>query len=375
MNGYDIIIVGGGLAGLTAALHTARENYRVLVIERQRYPHHKVCGEYVSNEIMNYLDHLGVPLAQTRAVSIDTLELSTIKGKSLRAKLPLGGKGISRYALDELLYRRALALKVDFEFASTTAIDFKNELFTITTDTDKVFTAPIAIGAYGKRANLDRYLNRGFIEEKSPWLGIKAHYRHDGFPENLVALHNFRGGYGGLSKTETRAVNFCYLVSYQSFKREKDVESFTSNVVMGNPLLRTFLEEAEPLFERPLSIAQISFRPKKAVEGHILMCGDTAGLIHPLCGNGMAMAVHSAKIASELIDKYFRDKTYDRTTLESDYTHIWNTTFRARIRMGRRLQSALLNHRLSDMSMGTVAKSPWLLKRLIQKTHGNPVIV
>ncbi len=375
MNDYDLIIVGGGLAGLTAALHIAREGYTVLVIEKQQYPHHKVCGEYVSNEILDYLDHLGVSLTQAKAVSIDTLELSTIAGKSLRAKLPLGGKGISRYALDRLLYQRALFLQVNFVFGSATAVGYNNNLFTVTTDTGRIFTAPIVIGAYGKRANLDHHLNRNFIGRKSPWLGVKAHYRHDGFPENLVALHNFRGGYGGLSKTETGAVNFCYLVSYNSFKREKDIESFNANVVRRNPLLGAFLEEARPLFERPLSIAQISFSTKKAVENHVLMCGDTAGLIHPLCGNGMAMAIHSAKIAAELICRYFKDKHYDRAVMEADYTRKWNRTFRGRLQMGRLLQSVLLNHTLSDLSMGSVANSPWLLKGLIRKTHGNPVVV
>ena len=98
---YDVIIIGGGLAGLTAALHLTKENYHVLVLEKHRYPHHKVCGEYVSNEIKPYLQHLGISLS--KEVAIDSLLISTVKGKSLEVKLPLGGMGISRYHLDLLL--------------------------------------------------------------------------------------------------------------------------------------------------------------------------------------------------------------------------------------------------------------------------------
>lgn len=373
MNSYDVIIVGGGLAGLTAALHLARENYAILVLEKQAYPHHKVCGEYVSNEITGYLDHLGVSLSRTKAVSIDTLQLTTKKGKAIQAKLPMGGKGISRFTFDALLYQKAVALDVSFVFESADQIAYAADIFTITTSSGKVFISRSVIGAYGKRDHLDKQLGRDFIQKKSSWLGIKGHYQYEKFPDNVVALHNFRGGYGGLSKTETGAVNFCYLVSYESFKKEKDIESFNHNVVSENPFLASFLTEAKPIFNQPLSIAQVSFHPKRAVEGHILMCGDTAGLIHPLCGNGMAMAVHSAKIASELICNYFNNRDYSRIQLEKEYRERWNSAFRERLKMGRRLQSLLLNETLSELAMGTLAKSPWLLDKLIRKTHGKSI--
>jgi len=95
MKRYDVLIVGGGLAGLTAAIHLAQENRSVCLFERETYPHHKVCGEYVSNEIVPYLESLGVYMADI-AVAITNLQLSTISGKSIALALPLGGKGIYR---------------------------------------------------------------------------------------------------------------------------------------------------------------------------------------------------------------------------------------------------------------------------------------
>src|SRR5690554_8113613 len=112
MDIYDVIIIGGGLAGLTAALHLKRDNYHIAVIERQDYPHHKVCGEYVSNEIVPYVESLGVELP--KKIRINEIVLSTAKGRSLRAKLPLGGLGISRYALDMALYTQAVAMGIVF---------------------------------------------------------------------------------------------------------------------------------------------------------------------------------------------------------------------------------------------------------------------
>ncbi|WP_422080087.1 NAD(P)/FAD-dependent oxidoreductase [Ulvibacterium sp.] len=374
MEYFDVIIVGGGLAGLTAALHLEQYGHAVLVCEKQQYPHHKVCGEYVSAEVVPYLKKLGISLDTTNTVSIDTLQLSTVSGKSIKGKLPLGGKGISRYALDNLLYEAALERNIPFVFGNVTAIQFADDLFQVRTASGDTFSAKMVIGAYGKRSNLDKHLDRPFFRKKSRWLGIKAHYAYQDFPDNLVALHTFEGGYGGLSRTETGAVNFCYLVSYSSFRRENDVHRFNENVVAKNPFLGAFLEDAEPLFKEPLAIAQVSFEKKETVKEHVIMCGDTAGLIHPLCGNGMAMAIHSAKLASEQIHLYLTDSTFDRGIMEKRYTALWKNNFGYRLWMGRQLQSLLINRELSHIALGLATRSPRLLRYLIKQTHGKPIL-
>ena len=369
MNIYDVIIVGGGLAGLTAAIHLRRKNYHVLVIEKEPYPHHKVCGEYLSNEVLPYLNSLEVTLPTT--ISIDTLEFSSQKGSLLRLSLPLGGMGISRYALDDTLYKKALEIGATVTFATVCSIHFNSKEFTVETDNGRKYTATFVIGAYGKRANLDKFLKRPFVSKKSPWLGVKAHYNFPDFPDNKVGLHNFEGGYAGLSKTETGAVNFCYLTTYKSFQQVGNIDGFNESIVAKNPFLGAFLEEATPLFDNPLSIAQISFEHKKSIENHILMCGDTAGLIHPLCGNGMAIAIHSAKIASELIHDYFRKSSITREALEIRYQQKWSEVFRSRLRTGRYLQSLLMQPRIANALLSTVAKSPKILSEIVKRTHGN----
>ena len=373
MEHYDIIIVGAGLAGLTTAIDLIKRNHSVLVLERHSFPHHKVCGEYVSNEVLPYLESLGICIPET-AANIDTLTVSSISGKFITTKLPLGGFGISRYMLDNLMYEKALALGVRFVFQTVSDIEFNGSDFEVATQKGEKYGASFVIGAFGKRSILDKKFNRSFVEQKSPWLGVKAHYKYNLFPDNEVALHNFDGGYGGLSKTETGAVNFCYLVSYESFQKEKDIETFNLNVVARNPFLNRFLKDAEPIFDQPLTIAQISFQRKRSVENHILMCGDSAGLIHPLCGNGMAMAIHGAKIASELVHNYLEQNGNDRRKIEKAYSEKWEYTFQKRLWMGRQLQSLLWNKRVSRLGLSLLVKSPRLLDWLIQSTHGKPIL-
>jgi len=373
VNAYDIIIIGGGLAGLTAALDLSHYGYGIVVFEPNPFPHHKVCGEYVSNEVTPYLRKLGIDLSSAGAVEITEFQISTVNGHIAKTKLPLGGKGISRYTFDNLLYEKARERQVKFVFSKVSGVSFSQDQFHVTTEGES-FVAKVVIGAYGKRSALDKSLQRNFTYKKQPWLAVKGHFYHKGIPENQVALHNFEGGYGGLSKIETGAVNFCYLTSYNSFKKYGGIESFNQNVVSENKHLSVFLNEARPVFENPLTIAQISFEKKEPIVDHILMCGDTAGLIHPLCGNGMAMAIHSAKIASEVIRNYLEEKTYGRMQMEREYAKIWNRTFKRRMWYGRKLQNMLLNKQYMAMGVKVVGASQGLLRSIIKKTHGKRIV-
>ena len=190
-----------------------------------------------------------------------------------------------------------------------------------------------------------------------------------------MGLHNFEGGYCGVSKVENNILNICYLVDYETFKQHKNIEEFQSKVIYKNLHLKAIFENCNLLFEKPLTISQISFEKKEAVENHILMIGDTAGLIHPLCGNGMAIAIHSAKIVSELIINFFGNKISSRKELEEKYTREWNTNFKSRLATGRFLSKILRKENLATFLMQLLALFPFLLPKIIKKTHGKPIIL
>jgi flavin-dependent dehydrogenase len=216
-------------------------------------------------------------------------------------------------------------------------------------------------------------MQRPFITQKSPWLAVKAHYKGT-FPNDAVGLYNFKGGYCGVSKVENDVVNICYLADYETFKNYKNIEQYQEEVVTKNPNLKAILNNMTLLFEKPLTISQISFAEKEAVENHILMIGDTAGLIHPLCGNGMAMAIHSAKIASELTAIYLENQM-SREALEKKYTYEWNLNFKQRLKTGRRLASLLQKPKLSETLLRILIVFPFLLPKIINKTHGQPLTI
>lgn len=369
----SVIIVGGGLAGLTAAIHLSKIGVAVILIEKNEFPKHKVCGEYISNEVLPYLKWLDIDLSVLNPTRINQLQFSNESGKSIAIELPLGGFGISRYTLDYYLYKKALKNGCKIIKDTVESIDFKENEYTIRTADNEVLQAEIVIGAFGKRSNIDQKLNRNFIQKKSPWLAVKAHYSGD-FPDNLVGLHNFVGGYCGVSKVENEVINICYLADYATFKKHKNIQEYQKEVVSKNHHLKTIFDNSTLIFDKPLTISQISFDKKTAVENGIIMIGDTAGLIHPLCGNGMAMAIHSAKIASDLVAAYFSGEIKSRTSLEKKYLEQWNYNFSKRLKMGRLLSKILQQKKLSEVVLRIVVRLPFILKGIIRKTHGKPII-
>ncbi len=366
---YDIIIAGGGLAGLSCAIHLSKVNLKVLLIEKNAYPKHKVCGEYISNEVLPYLKFLGIDVFELGAKKISRFELSTVNSQRISAQLPLGGLGISRYCIDHALAKKAKEEGAIIVKDVVEDIQFSNDQFIVLTKDKREFISKLVIGAFGKRSNLDIKLNRQFIQQKSPYLAVKTHVKGS-FPDDLVALHNFEGGYCGVSKVETDAINLCYITSYSSFKKYKSIEDFQNQIVFKNQHLKDLFNSSAPVFDQPLTISQISFEDKKPIENHIIMCGDTAALIHPLCGNGMGMAIKSAQIASQLIIKWFNGSIKSRSALEKEYLREWNATFKSRLKTGRIVARLFNKPKLSEFLMQILKWIPGILPHIIKRTHG-----
>lgn len=370
---YNVIIVGGGLAGLTSALHLSKKGLKVLLIEKHPYPKHKVCGEYISNEVLPYFQSLGFNPFDFGAKNITNLTLSTPRGRSLSIKLPLGGFSISRYCLDAELAKKAEQNGTKIVYVTVTNIQFENNVFEITTSQGERFTSELIIGAFGKRSNIDVKMDRDFMKKSSPFLGVKAHYKGD-FPENLVGLHNFDGGYCGISKVENDHINVCYIADFKSFKKYKNINDFQNHVLSKNHFLKAAFENYTLAFDKPLSISQVSFASKNPVENHIIMCGDSAGMIHPLAGNGMSMAIRAAQMASQQILKFTSGEIASRSHLETSYTALWNKEF------GRRLKSGHIISRLfrlgvfSEFIMIFLKIFPFILPPIIKQTHGQPML-
>ena len=306
---------------------------------------------------------------------ITRLSVSAANGRSFEQALPLGGFGISRYTLDHALAQVAKQRGVIlYEQTRVNDIQFSNETFSIESSKGN-FIARVVVGCFGKRSNLDVKWKRPFIVAKknklNNYIGVKYHVRYN-FPEDLIALHNFKMGYCGISKVEGDQYCLCYLTTAGNLQKSgNDIKKMEQTILSVNPHLKKIFDSCEKIRHEPVIISQISFDKKELIKEHVLMIGDAAGMITPLCGNGMSMALHASKIAAAQIQEFFKG-SISRELMERNYVVDWNENFESRLRTGRMLQRLFNNTGLTTLMIRIGRSFPGLIRALIKKTHGRP---
>lgn len=369
---YDVAVIGGGLAGLSLSIQLRKKGYSVIVFEKESYPLHKVCGEYVSMESWNFLLSLGLPLQDMHLPLIGRLFLSAPDGALLTTKLPFGGFGISRHKLDfelaQIAQTHGVVIK---ELTKVDAVQF-NEVFEIGFG-QQTITSKVCCAAYGKRSNLDVKWKRDFLDKKDQrlnnFVAVKYHVKTE-WPPDVIGLHNFENGYCGISKIEDDKYCLCYMTRAENLKRSgNDIKTMEETILQQNPHLNKLFSQSNFLPDFPVTISQINFSTKTLVEDHVLMLGDAAGLITPLCGNGMSIAFHTSKIATDLID-HFLCGHIRRQQLEEMYARQWQKHFSKRLQTGRTLQKFFGKKSLSNIFVSSFKTFPFLANPLIRMTHG-----
>jgi flavin-dependent dehydrogenase len=349
---YDAAIIGGGLAGLALSIQLAKENFRVIVIEKESYPFHRVCGEYISFECWNFLESLGYPLSDMDLPQIKQLLVSSPNGNTMQHALPLGGFGISRYKIDAELAKIASdngAIVREDEKVNEVIFDGN---FFIVQSASFTIKAKCVAAAFGKRSNLDVKWKRPFAIQRpgklNNFIGVKYHIKIDA-DTDTIALHNFADGYCGMSQVENNAYCLCYLTTARNLKKSgNSIAAMEKKILHKNPFLKNIFSNAVFIYKEPVTIAQVSFTQKKQVEDHMLMIGDAAGMIAPLCGNGMSMALHGSKIAAESITAFLQQKI-SRQQMEETYSMQWTALFAKRLSTGRFIQRMFGKARLTNI--------------------------
>ncbi|MDZ4770447.1 MAG: NAD(P)/FAD-dependent oxidoreductase [Chloroflexota bacterium] len=376
---FDAIVVGGGLAGCSAAITLARGGHQVALIEAASYPRAKVCGEFLSPECVTLFAGMGFldSLQALHPATIRTLRITAPGGGEWRGAFPAPASSVSRYALDHALVRYAAACGVTVATGTrVTQIDggFADG-FTVTTHDDDgshALRAASVIAAYGKRSTLDRVLQRDFFGQAQPYMGLKQHFRGAPLPEH-IDLHVFHGGYCGISQVEDGRTNVCLMVEQAVFQAvtagaPDAIARFVAWMSADNPHLGGWLADATPLYPHWLSIAQVTLAPKTPLEGDILCAGDAAGMVAPLAGDGMAMALHSGILAADRVHDYLTHQA-DASAVKRRYADEWRRTFAARLRLGRALQSLILRPAILTPGLRVMRTFPALGNWLVNNTR------
>lgn len=340
----DVAIVGAGPAGSTLASLLARRGLTVALIDRDGFPRDKLCGEFLSYDALPILDALGVTGALDQR---DAPQISSCRIIGRRAVyefgLPRPARGVSRKLLDYLLVRCAVDSGAT-DWTGWTATKVSSTSVEVERSGEKKTIAARAVaGAWGRWGRFDAQLGRRFVRDRAHrHFGFKRHYRARMQRSGTIDLYTFHRGYLGVSPVEGNLTNICGLVHASRLSGLKGRwEAFVAEIREEQEPLDRMYSSHEPAEEGFLSSEPVIFRARSAVEGGVLMIGDASGIIDPLTGNGMAMAIQSALIAAPAVLRLMTGP--DRQKEENLYRTAHRDFFAPRIRWSRGV-ARLLSH-------------------------------
>ena len=375
---HDVIIIGAGPAGSAAAVQLAEQGHSVLLVEKKTYPVHKLCGEFLSTEVMVLLDRIGAyeAVAAAGAQTMDRARITTAKGATFNTRLNGTALGLSRHAFDRILVDQAREAGADVRMGRTVrnVEGSLSDTFVVQGERE-TYRARAVVGAFGKRSRLDGALDRSVLQEKSAPVAFKRHFasRDDDTGRALhdtIELHTFDGGYCGLAPVEGGLINVCWIAPQSELKAAGgSAEGMMREVLSQNPALAARLDGLAPVTENFSAVAQISFATKPLFSSDVCMIGDAAAMIAPLCGDGMAMALRSASLAADLLSEFLRGGR-SADGFKKGYRQKWNDEFSHRLRIGRWVHEALCRPRLAGAGLAVCRLFPPLGNWVIRATRG-----
>jgi flavin-dependent dehydrogenase len=300
---YDLIVIGGGPAGTSAAITCGRSGARVLLLERGRFPRHKVCGEFVSAESLDLLLNLLAP--QHRRLFSDSIRIPRARifldGRTLHTLIDPPAVSVSRLDLDAALWDSAEHYGVHGRQQTVVQRISGTGPFLVETSVG-AFESRALVNASGRWSNL----NLARADTHKPgvqWLGIKGHFTEP-FPADSVDLYFFEGGYCGIQPVDiggevevSGRVNACAMV-------RSDVARTLPDVFVRHPGLLERSSKWRPL-STPVSTSPLIFHEPQPERDRILMAGDAAAFVDPFVGDGVSLALRSGRLAGYCLIPFF----------------------------------------------------------------------
>lgn len=384
---YDVIIVGGGPAGSSAAITLARRGINALVLEEKRMPREKLCGEFITPESFPTLKRLGVMerMLEAGAQKISSLSLVIKSGRAVHTSISQisdhsdWAMSLSRARFDQTLFERAREVgAVCLESIAVKQCIFSDgkgagvEALSLQDGRPRTFHAPLIIDASGRNSRLMlRPEERVAGRRGSRLYALKAHLRGVEGIREQVELYFFPQGYGGLSLIEGGLVNLCFIANERTFKKVGgDAFRVMEETVMSNRLARERLDGAE-VVGKWHSVGPLAFGHRRLSQNGVIAIGDASGMIDPFTGTGIQIALRTGEIAAEAICESFKrdsEQLFDKT-LER-YSSRYEAEFGRRMKAAGLLRVAAFSPAVASFAASILARAPALTRRMVRATRG-----
>ena len=329
MDNADVIVIGGGPAGCSAAIGLSRLGYNVVLCDQAKFPRDKVCGEFISPAADPILDRLGI-LSRIETLNPKRLKgvsISSFEGKEFSIDYPFQpglaerptSLSVSRYELDSLFVEEAKRAGVEVrEQYKVTEFLFEDDCVIGIRGWDGNKTsfsihAPLIIDAGGRNA---LSLKKFHLKEE-PVGGVKiamaAHWEGAQIADDYCYMHVSDPGYTGISNVGSDRANVVLVVDRDSMNGENP-DKFYLDTVMKNSQRYKILRNAKCL-ESVRTVESLAFSVKSLPCGGLLMVGDAMGFIDPFTGEGIYLSLRSSEIAVEVAVKALENFNFSRAAL------------------------------------------------------------
>lgn len=297
----DNLVIGGGLSGSMVAIRLAAAGQQVTLLEKERAPHHKVCGEFLSGEGVAYLNQVGIDPLELGAATIRYLRLSA-REAAVETTLPFTALSLSRTTLDEAMLARATASGCDVHRGATVEhLQAEDALWLARLRGGELVHARAVFLANGKHDL--RGWERGPTRQND-LVGFKLYWQLSPTQteelKEFIEIFLFSEGYGGLSLVENDVTNLCLVVRRSRLRELGGWKPLLASVLSENRHLRRRLDQATALWDRPLAISSIPYGHLAGQPCNLWCVGDQAAVIPSFTGDGMSIALHSAALAAEM---------------------------------------------------------------------------
>jgi flavin-dependent dehydrogenase len=389
----DALIIGGGPAGSTTALLLARAGWRVVLIERKRFPRQKVCGEYLSGTNWPLLAALGLTVAFGELAGPDVVEVGLFVGQSAyRAQLPqpTGGQGqwgraLAREHLDTLLLDAAAKAGVEVlqpaECEELSRVDshFAARIRLPGDAPAHELRAPVVIAAHGswETGSLPTQAQR-VPAHGDDLFGFKAHFSASALAPGLMPLISFPGGYGGMVHCDAGRTSLSCCIRREVLDRldrrggQSAGQAVLEYICSSTGAVAAALESA-PLDGAWLAAGPIRPGIRSCYSSGMFFVGNAAGEAHPAVAEGISMAMQSGwLLASELISAggpLKEERLRDR--VGASYARAWRRSFAGRIHASEVVAQWTMRPRLVEATAPLLRCWPQLLTlgaRLVGKS-------
>ncbi len=325
---FDIVIIGGGPAGTTAASLLADKGWSVCLLEKERHPRFHIGESLLPSNIpifeqlgvLDKINQIGIKKYAAEFNSTITNHAKNIYyfADAVRKDYPVAYQ-VRRSEFDHILFSNCQSKGVTaLEGMRVDSVDLKNidlaKNVVTAIDSEnrrKRYLCRFIVDASGRDTFLASKLN---LKRKNPnhrMAAVFGHYKNvtrlSNKDEGNISIYWFKGGWLWMIPLQNNVMSVGAVCWPEHFKtRNNSLEEFLLDIIRSIPQAQKRMKQAKP--ESPITATgNYSYTSSKMIDNGYLLIGDAYAFVDPVFSSGVYLAMNSAVLGANIVDCLLRN--------------------------------------------------------------------